>query len=321
MVFIYFFVIIIVTSTPACFGSTKRNLSAIASDEQADLSPSYFSEIKSLYLQKKFSDVVLIVDNDRIPAHKLVLALNSEYFSALFYRGLLETFQTDVTLELDGASVNSFKILLKYAYSGQLNLGNLESNDIIELFGLLNLFNFPKALIGLSKYLGGKIDVHNMFPMFGLAHHYQQKELTAESLNFMDSHALRILQSQDFLSLPPEAIQKILIRDTFYTPELDIFRAVCRWIKEHKDNIDLEDRTKVLSNVRITLINIEELLTVIEETQLDNLDILEAVELRKLLSSRKRETPRHPNPNSIASSSQATRKIIHKYGGTNYYDN
>ncbi|XP_050432729.1 BTB/POZ domain-containing protein 9-like isoform X2 [Adelges cooleyi] len=280
MMFIYIFVIIIITSNAACSDSYKRNFRYTSSEEQIDHSPSFFSEINSLYLQD----------------------------SALFYNeGLMKPFQTDVTLGLDGTSVSSFKVLLKCIYTGQLNLSILEDNVIIELFRLSNLFKVPKVLLAVSKHLGSKIDEQNVFTIFGLARHYQHNELIAESLNFMDSHALLVLQSQDFLSLPPEAIQEILIRDTFVAYELDVFRAVCFWIKTRKDKGDPEATIEVLSNVRDSLIRDDKLSSVIKESQLDKTEIVEAIRLGNLLSPSKRQTPRHSNPNiNMASSSHGT---------------
>jgi len=39
--------------------------------------------------------------------------------------------------------------------------------------------------------------------MFAAARLYQQEDLVIEALNFIDSHALEVLQSESFLSLSP----------------------------------------------------------------------------------------------------------------------
>lgn len=73
-----------------------------------------------------------------------------------------------------------------------------------------------------------------------------------------------------------------------YTYELDIFRAICRWIKSNQDEEDPEAKIKVLSAVRYPLMALEELLSVVRESQLVSSDnILDAIQLRNTLPSHK----------------------------------
>ncbi|XP_050427703.1 BTB/POZ domain-containing protein 9-like [Adelges cooleyi] len=88
---------------------------------------------------------------------------------------------------------------------------------------------------------------------------YQYKDLEVESINFIDIHALDVLQSDDFLSLSSEALHEILKRDSFCANELVIFRMVCRWINENQIDVDPDTKIRVLSAVRYPLMSDEEL--------------------------------------------------------------
>jgi len=72
----------------------------------------------TLFLNAEYSDLQLIVEGKSFPAHRIILASRSEYFRALLYGGMRESQQSEV--ELQGAPIGAFKILLKYIYSGRM---------------------------------------------------------------------------------------------------------------------------------------------------------------------------------------------------------
>ena len=79
-------------------------------------------DIGALYMSDDYSDVTLIVAGQRFNAHKVILAARSEYFRALLFGGLKESTQEEI--ELKGASLQAFKGLLKYIYTGHISLAN-----------------------------------------------------------------------------------------------------------------------------------------------------------------------------------------------------
>ena len=87
-----------------------------------------------LYLSDEYSDVVLVLDqNHRVPAHRVVLAARSDYFRALLYGGMLESSQSEV--KLVDTPVIAFKHLLKYIYTGNLSLHSFKEDLILDILG------------------------------------------------------------------------------------------------------------------------------------------------------------------------------------------
>lgn len=79
-------------------------------------------DIGALYLSNSYTDVTLIVADQRFNGHKIILAARSQYFRALLFGGLKESSQQEI--ELKGASVPAFKGLFKYIYTGHMSLAN-----------------------------------------------------------------------------------------------------------------------------------------------------------------------------------------------------
>lgn len=87
--------------------------------------------IGRLYLQPDYSDLTLVVEGTRLPAHRLVLASCSDYFRAMLYGGMRESQQNEVVL-MD-TPLGAFELLLKYIYTGQLKLSGLKVGSLLSL--------------------------------------------------------------------------------------------------------------------------------------------------------------------------------------------
>lgn len=89
---------------------------------------------------------------------------------------------------------------------------------------------------------------------------------------FMDKHAVEILNQESFLSLSSVGVREIISRDSFCAPEVDIFRAVERWVTANPG--PEEEVRSILSVVRLSLMSTQDLLKVVRPTGLVQADIL-----------------------------------------------
>jgi len=83
--------------------------------------------------------------------------------------------------------------------------------------------------------------------------------------------------SEGFLSLSQAALVDLLSRDSFFAPEIEIFRAVIRWMEKH--NVSIEDAKDLLKVVRLQLVTRNDLFNVIRPSGLYQPDqILDALQ-------------------------------------------
>ncbi|XP_064490258.1 BTB/POZ domain-containing protein 9-like [Ornithodoros turicata] len=218
--------------------------------------------IGQLYLEPDYSDITLVVENVRLPAHKVILASCSDYFRALLFGGMRESKQKEV--ELLDAPLRAFQLLLKYIYTGQLNLSGLKEDAVLEVLELAHQYGFVELESGVSSYLERILGVRNVCRIYDRASLYQLKALAAVCRAFVDRHALNILHTDTFYSLSPAALKEMIGRDSFCAPEVDIFRAVCEWVY-HNPGVD---PAPILQQVRLSLMSLPDLLNVVRPTGL-----------------------------------------------------
>ncbi|XP_049867338.1 BTB/POZ domain-containing protein 9 isoform X2 [Pectinophora gossypiella] len=237
---------------------------------------SHLSEhIGSLCLSSEYSDVTLVVEGQRIPAHKVILAASSDYFRALLYGGMREANQAEVELQ---APLQAFKALLRYVYSGHMGLSLLREDTVLDMLGLAHQFNFQELEAAISDYLRQVLALRNVCAVLDAARLYGLEALMDYCFNFLDRNAAEVLQHDSFLQLSVEALQGLLERDSFFAPEVDIFKAVCNWFTANqqwvKSDAGQAQVEKILKCVRLTLMSLEELLTVVRPFALVTPDML-----------------------------------------------
>jgi len=225
-------------------------------------------QFSKLYLSDQYSDITLIVDNNRFSAHKVILASRSDYFRALLYGGMRESSQTEI--ELKDTPIGAFKHLLKYIYSGHISLSNFKEDIILEILALSHQYGFIELETAISDYLKAILTIKTVCLIYDTASLFYLSDLTEAALVFMDRNAVEVLTHESFTSLSEASLKEIIARDSFCAQEIEIFRAIATWSKANPEVMV----TEVLRHIRLSLINIQDLLKVVRPTDLMPADIL-----------------------------------------------
>ncbi|XP_014603530.1 PREDICTED: BTB/POZ domain-containing protein 9 isoform X1 [Polistes canadensis] len=229
-------------------------------------------DIGALHLSNNYTDVTLIVSDQRFNGHKIILAARSQYFRALLFGGLKESSQEEI--ELKGASLAAFKKLFKYIYTGRMSLANQREEVIVDILSLAHQYGFLELESAISDYLKEILSVKNFCLIFDASRLYQLEFLTKVCYEYVNKHAVEIIHHDSFLQLSPSAINELISCDSFYVPEIDIFLTVQEWIATNPD----VDPTEVLAQVRLSLISLTDLLNIVRSTRLVSSEaILDAI--------------------------------------------
>uniref|UniRef100_A0A182VAD9 BTB domain-containing protein n=1 Tax=Anopheles merus TaxID=30066 RepID=A0A182VAD9_ANOME len=223
------------------------------------------AQLAQLCLNADNADVTFIVKGQHLPAHRIILATRSEYFRALLFGALKESKQNEITLDV---SVDAFRYLMKYIYTGSLSLKQMKIGDILDTLELAHQYGFIDLQKALANHLGKVIGMNNVCVILETARLLDLTELSSTCYTFMDGNATSIIQPYKFRSIAYEALFSLLQRDTFAADEVDIFNAVHGWCRCNEAEPDKAE--KLYNLVRFTLMSQQELLNVVRSTNVLN---------------------------------------------------
>lgn len=149
-------------------------------------------------MNSDYSDVAFIVDEQELPAHRVIMAARSEYFRALLYGGLLESRESEIHLKVP---LDAFKALLRYIYSGHLNLSIMDDDNILDTLGLANQYGLIELEEAISDFLRQYLALDNVCSILDAARLYNLENLSKVCLEFMDQNASEILLHSSFQNL------------------------------------------------------------------------------------------------------------------------
>ncbi|XP_077301923.1 kelch-like protein 25 [Arctopsyche grandis] len=184
----------------------------------------------------KKCDTGFSVRGRNFPAHLIVLMACSEFFGT--NEGLVEDIMSPFDYEV-------IEAILKYCYTGEINIGEKHRTKLLELANLLEVKIPPQFKTvnnsNCLKVLKSSGDSELL---------KKAKDLTME--NFETLH-----KTQDFLNLPASNVIEILKwDDLLVSSEESVFNAVKLWVN-HDDANRKKDLAQLMRSVRLSLLPLE----------------------------------------------------------------
>lgn len=196
--------------------------------------------LNDLCMKDDHADVSFIVENTKIPAHKMILSARCSYFQSMLFAGFSESKKAEIPLNVP---LDAFKAILKYIYTGCLSLAALDCHVIVDIYDLANQYGFDSLKNSLLKYLAGNLTLERCVYILNATILYSMDDLQATCMKFLDSNSIGLLEHDIFKALSLKSLCALLKRNTFYAEEIAIFKAICNWSKDNP-----EDDIKVSSD-------------------------------------------------------------------------
>ena len=221
-----------------------------------------------------------------IPAHKLVLAIGSPVFEAMFYGELAET--TD-SIELPDCDYDSLLELFRYMYSDEVNLSGSNVMGVLYLAKKYMVHSLTDKCI---EYLEHNVDPSNVFSVLPFGQKYEEKRLVYRCWEVIDKQTGELVKSDLFATIERSLLESIVTRDSLTIEEIDLFKAVDLWATKECERqglvVDGSLKRRVLGEtlvkaLRFPTMNLEDFASVVLDSKILTPD--EIVTIIKCLGS------------------------------------
>ena len=239
--------------------------------------------------QEQFIDVRLKVGEDVFPAHRNVLAAESDYFYAMFTGGMKESNQEVIELKDENISGDALRIILDSIYRGQLLM--TETKDVFKILTTANHLQVPSIVQQCCDVLDNELvqrqlDVQTYRQLSTFANVHGLKNLQEATQRKMASMYKGICETEEFLSyIDADQLLKLLSRDDLSAPsESFVFKSVMQWIKYKKEE-RMAVAAKVIGAVRLGLVDIKEVIRELSAEEMQEVPEIQALVSQALLHS------------------------------------
>ena len=162
----------------------------------------------------------------KIPAHKLLLAISSPVFYAMFYCELPETKDS---IDISDCDYKSLLELFRFVYSDEVNLN---ADNVMQVLYLAEKYMLTSLTNKCTEYLERNVDASNVFHVLPDAQKYKEKDLEDHCWKVIDNQTGEAVQSDGFVTIEKSVLKELVQRDSLNVREVELFKAVDCWAIE-----------------------------------------------------------------------------------------
>ncbi|XP_062822080.1 kelch-like protein 28 [Anolis carolinensis] len=211
--------------------------------------------LQQLHQEQLLCDTTIVVNSERFPCHRMLLAAINPYFRAMFSNSFRESQDGEVLLQdIDPTVVQA---VVNYYYTEEIALTPETAED---LFVAASRLQILPLLESCSRFLLDHLSPENCLRLYELGYAHNDPALFQEAKSLVNLHFRRLSQEdKSFLNLNPSTLTSILSSDSLaIASELPVYRAVRRWVTA-QNAVRFPLLGHLMTCVRLPLLTPEEL--------------------------------------------------------------
>ncbi|CAH1271173.1 KLHL21 [Branchiostoma lanceolatum] len=198
----------------------------------------------------EFVDVVVEVEGREYSCHRAVLA-TVPYFKAMFSTNLLESKAKVITLhDIDSSS---FSKLLDFVYTGEIQIGKDDVQDILQVAHMLQV---EQVLEYCDMFIQRNLCPSNCVGVMLLADMYGLSSLKTTARHLAMTYFSEVRQSEGFLNLSTKQLLDLLgDKELQVASEDEIALSVMQWL-DHESESRKTEVSRILPVIRLPFVRV-----------------------------------------------------------------
>ena len=164
-----------------------------------------------------------------IPAHKLVLAIGSPVFFAMFCGQMADTRDS---IELPDCEYEGVLELFRFIYCDEVKL---TGSNVMHVLYLAKKYLVPSLAEKCAEFLRKNLDASNVFTILPHAQKFEDKDLENRCWKVIEMHTEEAVTSDDFVVIDRSLVESVVKSEKLNVKEVELFKAVNRWAEKKID--------------------------------------------------------------------------------------
>ena len=223
--------------------------------------------LNSFRKSQTFCDVFLIVDNCRLPAHKVVLAASSPVFKASFTSELTAGDEFKVDLPEFIPETKIIEELLNYVYTGEAEISEENADELLEI---ADYFDIPSLKQTCAEFLMINLKPSNCLAIQIFAERYRHQELHEAATEYICNHLGDIWKTEDFLSSDFEDVKALICGERLEIKtqrgEEEVFDGIRTWVKREVETRE-HHFAELFGHLRLSAMSLQFITEVIDRDE------------------------------------------------------
>ncbi|XP_052068100.1 BTB/POZ domain-containing protein 3-like [Mytilus californianus] len=198
-----------------------------------------------MFENKISCDVIFDIGSDEIPCHSFVLIARSHVFEANLDSPLVKLSRYGVNsmkkIELhEVVDTDGVKEFLRYLYTDDIDLGE---DNVMTLLYLARKYMVCSLSEKCQSFITAASldDPTNAVELYHQAFLLDITDVMEDSMKVINQSTKRCLESEAFLTLPPQCIRGLIADDHHQLDEDNIYRYVVQWCERRCEREDIEN--------------------------------------------------------------------------------
>ena len=216
--------------------------------------------------QDLFTDVILKFGDESIRAHKVLIGSAIPYFNNMFFSGMKEKDQKEITLQMGPEygleSTLAIKSIIDFVYTDRITLHVDTVQDVLLTARVLDVAEIVAAC---ADFMSTHISSDNALEVWFLGRHIHCEKLTTEVRQTVLGLGVgtdRFWQSDQSLGMDVELLTDLLSSDKLVTESEDhVVNWVKRWLEHEKpSSLRAQHVSRILELIRFEYIEVSTLM-------------------------------------------------------------